>query len=147
MKVRNKFIMVLTQQHDTGRIVWRYKNLVKHTGVMAGKDEYGRDMVIHNHPFSGATVVTFAEFADGKPVKYDNRPCTYDSYTVWRKAIESVNKGTSYSLLTSNCQHLTSNACHGRNESEDLEAFAKGVLAVGAFFLGASFLSSLGGRR
>lgn len=63
--------MMLHQQNDTRPVVYRAKVFVKHTGIMAGNDDYGRPMVIHNHPDSGfATVVTFDEFANGKQVFY-----------------------------------------------------------------------------
>ena len=135
--------MTLYLQHNTGRIVWRYKNFVRHTGVLAGKDEYGRDRVIHNHPSSGATVVTFEEFADGKEVKYDNTPCEFDQQTVWQRALDSVRRGVQYGVLNSNCQHLTSNACKGKSESDDLKAFFQIALLFGGLFLGAAAISSL----
>lgn len=126
---------LLQWQPNTGRIVWRYKNLVKHTGVLAGNNQCGQPMVIHNHPANGrASLVTLEEFAQGKQVRYDDRPCSFPQRIVWQRAIDAVNRRVPYQLLTSNCQHLTSGACHGQQQSEDLQQIFK-TLAVGATVL------------
>jgi hypothetical protein len=129
----------LYAQHDTGRVVYRSKGLVTHTGIMAGTDVYGRGMVIHNHPDSGcATVVTFEEFANGKQVFYKEEECTYSPQQVWHRAIAAVNSKVPYRLFDSNCQHLTSHACRGTKESEGLKAAA----AIALLFIGGSLLLS-----
>jgi hypothetical protein len=127
----------LYKQHDTGMVVYRSKGFVTHTGIMAGTDEYGRSMVIHNHPYNGgATVVTFEEFANGKQVFYSDEECTYSPEQVWYRAIEAVNNGVPYRLFESNCQHLTSHACRGKKESEGLKAAA----SLALFLIGGGLL-------
>jgi hypothetical protein len=128
---------VLYAQHDTGKVVYRSKGFVTHKGIMAGKDVYGRSMVIHNHPDSGyATVVTYEEFANGKQVFYSDEECTFPQEQIWHRAIAAVNNKVPYRLFDSNCQHLTSHTCRGKKESEGLKAAASfALLRIGGGLL------------
>jgi len=133
----------LTFTVDAGKMLRRGKGLtLTHTGVHAGQDQYGRIMVFHNHPANGRTsVVTLEEFAAGRQVNFTNERCTFDQKTVWERGIEAVRLGSPYHLFFNNCQHTSSDICHGQKKSPDLD-FWKGLLLIGAGVLAINALAN-----
>lgn len=118
---------------DSGRIVWRWKNLIKHTGIILGVHKSsGKEFYIHNHPQPGkATIVESFEFSQGNTVYYQEEKCINTPKEVIAIGLDAVIKGIKYKIAVSNCQHLTNQACSNKNQSQDLNAF----LVLGFAFL------------
>lgn len=138
---------------DSGFIVQREKSIgfttVKHTGILLGDCSHtNKRLVIHNHPNTGyADIVYMDEFAQGKPVYYEQEPCVNTPQQATFIGLNAVLKKIPYNGLKSNCQNLTNTACKNKSYSHDLDKIAENVLkgiGVGVMaFLGANIVSTL----
>lgn len=138
---------VLLDQHS-GKIIGCEKPIgahsVTHTGICLGKLFGKQDyLFIHSHPrHEGAVISNQVDFCGKNPIQIEEVACTNPRNKVLNIGLEHVRKGTRYSVLYANCQHLTSQACHNKPVSKDLETFKQNVayasivaLAIGFFSL------------
>ena len=119
------------ETNDTGKVIYRQKGVVNHTGIIVGNDLKGNTYVFHNTPDYGKTVLTTLQvFAQGQPVYFDRTPCNYHGRQVVQNALNAHYKGQAYNVFQNNCQHITSQACRGEKSSPDLKLWL-GIGAVG----------------
>jgi hypothetical protein len=111
---------------DSGRIVTRKKvagSNIDHPGIMIGEDIYTNEpYILHNHYelFGTAGVSTFSEYASGKEVFWDNRPCTNSKRVVLKKGLIHAIEGKPYKLLSNNCQVTINDSFRNERTSEDV---------------------------
>jgi hypothetical protein len=117
---------------DSGKIVWRHKlgGSIKHTGIKLGVCTQTREQFyIHNHPDEGqASIVSAANFGQGKTIYYENEPCVNSPNQVIGVGLNAVIHEVPYRGLSSNCQNLTNGACKNNSYSQDLNKYLGGVI-------------------
>lgn len=120
---------------NSGKIVWRYKlgGSIQHTGIELGRcTQTGEQFYIHNHPDERqASIVSTAEFGQGKTIYYENEPCANTPRQVIEIGLNAVIQKVPYRVVGSNCQNLTNGACKNVSYSQDLNKVLGGVAAVG----------------
>jgi hypothetical protein len=143
--------------NNSGKIVYRRTDDLlgaifntKHKGVRLGIDLHTKEEIyIHNHKDEGyAHFTNYSGFAKGLPTYFDSKVCINSPFRVIEIALNYVNYGVKYQLLSENCQILTSNACTNVRKSEDVAKMARFVIGgLAVFFVGALIFSDNTSKR
>lgn len=114
-----------------------YPLSVTHTGIYLGTcTQTGEHLFIHSHPRHGKAVIgNKQDFCQDRPMWVEETACTNSPAQVLGIGLQHVAQQTAYSVLYSNCQHLTSQACNNQAKSKDLQAVGSVVAGVGLLSL------------
>lgn len=108
--------------------------LTKHFAIYLGRDEYGREIIVQNLAGVGVHLADAADFfAKASRIarieKFNGN--IYQQNHVIQRALTLL--GTSYNLLTYNCEHFANEVRYGKRESTQVKvaivALTLGVLA------------------
>ena len=101
---------------------------VRHYGICVAKDAAGRRRFIHNTPGNGVEEVTEQVFAQGKPIRVEQRPAPGDQARVIARARALV--GRTYDLVSFNCEHAANLAASGEASSVQVQRAMLGLVGV-----------------
>lgn len=109
---------------------------VTHTGIYLGTClNTGEDLFIHSHPRHGKVALgNRQDFCQDRRMWVEETVCANTRNQIVNVGLEHLVNGTAYSLLASNCQHLTSLACNNQAKSKDLQT--AGLVLGGLGLLG-----------
>ena len=119
--------MGLIPSSASGRVIYRYKSVVKHKGVIIGADESGEWWVLHNHPQTALDLISFTDFVKGQRWYFDLKKTSLPLEQVLENAYSLFERGLRYRVFTNNCQHSASLVAYGKRRSEDLVRFFRGL--------------------
>lgn len=129
----NEYGLVLIP--DSGKEIKRPKGLYSHTGIIMGKHKYTHKiMVFHNHPDTGAALVTMEVFKSGQNVQYTNR-LSHPRSTVLMRSFRQIKYTNSYHLTNYNCQHASSYSVQGKSSSAGKDNTIATVLVSAALLI------------
>ncbi|MBL4826718.1 MAG: hypothetical protein JKY66_03230 [Spongiibacteraceae bacterium] len=108
-----------------GFLLYRSKVFVEHAGVYLGKDQ-----VLHNSPTGDVEIISFAEYADGKTVKFIETG--EHDYTVLTQRLTSMLQDSEqYHVSANNCEHIANMLIYGRRFSPQIQASLTGAIVGG----------------
>ena len=120
----------------TGDVLSRMSILFDHYGVAVN-----RHQVLDIVPGGPPRVVSYAQFADSKPVKLHERPAPNDLPAIYLRVRQAAANQNGYDVLSNNCEHLKNYVLSGNPYSETVRG---GVVFGLLAFVGVCVLAGRG---